>query len=68
MEKAKTVSSWDRDIICLPKEPKHENCVPYPRGKVRPKLGGDGLIGKVHLTSEMSVEEVGKEIRSVLAM
>ena len=59
------MSSWDRDIICLPKESKLKNDIPYPRGKARAKLGRNGLVGKVHLTSEMSVEDVGKEIRSV---
>ena len=64
-KKPKTVTTWDRDIICLPKESKKgENCIPYPRGKYRARLGREGLVGKVHLTSEMSVDEVRAEIRS----
>lgn len=48
-------------------ECKHgENCsIPYPCGKAHAKLGRDGLVGKVHLTSEMTVKEVEEEIRSV---
>ena len=65
-KRPKTVTTWDRDIICLPKEyKKGENCIPYPRGKYRARLGREGLVGKVHLTSEMTVDDVGMEIRSV---
>lgn len=65
-KKPKAVTTWDRDIICLPSDSKQgENYIPYPRGKVRANLGRDGLVGKVHLTSEMTIEEVGMEIRSV---
>ena len=60
-----SITTWDRDIICLPRTSKKEdNYIPYPRGKFRARLGRDGLVGKVHLTSNMTVEEVGKEIRS----
>ena len=48
--------------MCLPYsvEP-----VAYPRGKYRTKLGEKGLIGKIRLTSTMSVEDVENEVRSV---
>ena len=65
-KKLKTVTTWDRDIVCLPKESRQgESYIPYPRGKFRSKLGRDGLVGKVHLTSEMTVEEVEGEIQSL---
>ncbi len=61
-KKRKAVTTWDRDIICLPPEyKKKENCIPYPRGKFRVKIG---LVGKIHLASCMSVDEVADEIRS----
>ena len=64
-ESKKGVTTWDRDIICLPKESKKgENCIPYPHEKYRARLGREGLVGKVHLTSEMSMDKV-VEIRSV---
>ena len=65
-KKPKTVTTWDRDIVCLPKyHKKGENFIPYPRGKYRARLGRLGLVGKVHLTSAMTVDEVRMEIRSV---
>lgn len=39
--------------------------VPYPRKNFRAELGANGLIGKLHLTSDMSVNDVASEIRSV---
>ena len=65
-KKPKTVTTWDRDIVCLPKYlKKGENFIPYPRGKYRARLGRLGLVGKVHLTSAMTVDEVRMEIQSV---
>ena len=65
-KKPRTVTTWYRDIICLPKEyKKGENFIPYPRGKYRARLGRLGLVGKVHLTSAMTVDEVRMEIQSV---
>ncbi len=67
-KKAKAVSSWDRDIVCLPKQTKNGeilNVIPYPRNRYRAELGAGGLIGKVHITSEMTVEDVQTEVRSV---
>ena len=63
---AKAITTWDRDIVLLPNDYKEgENYIPYPRGKSRSRLGRLGLMGKVHLSSDMSVEEVECEIRSV---
>lgn len=39
--------------------------VPYPRSHYRSELGACGLIGKIHITSDMSVQEVEQEVRSV---
>ena len=65
-KKPKTVSAWDRDIVCLPGHFKKAvgNSISYPRGKVRASLGREGLIGKIHITSEMKSDEVEQEIQS----
>lgn len=66
--KKRKVVSWDRDIICLPKTTRKgelATVLPYPRKKFRSNLGAWGLIGKIHLNSEMSVDDVENEIRSV---
>ena len=55
---------WDRDIICLPQAPS-VTTIPFPRGKYRAKLGQRGLIGKIRLSSTMTVEEVNDEVLSV---
>lgn len=62
-KRPKSTQVWDRDIVCLPQsdEPK----LSFPRGKYRAKLGEKGLIGKIRLTSTMSVEDVKNEVRSV---
>ena len=59
----KPVQTWDRDIMCLPQQSDAQ--VPYPRGKYHSWLGKHGLIGKIHLTSAMTVAEVENEVRSV---
>ena len=69
-KKQKTVTSWDRDIICLPQTRKLRsqsttNVISYPRKKYRAQLAAWGLIGKLHLTSNMSVADVTAEVRSV---
>ena len=38
--------------------------IPFPRKKYRAQLGAWGLIGKIHITSGMSVEDVEAEVRS----
>ena len=65
--KKKAIVAWDRDVILLPKDNVKLGKIPYPRGKARARLWRDGLIGKVHLTSVMSVEDVEDEIRSTFA-
>lgn len=37
----------------------------YPRGRYRASLGKMGLIGKIHLSSDMNEDDVKKEICSV---
>ena len=64
-KKPKNVQSWDRDIICLPQECYNSHHVNYPRGKYRARLGSNGLVGKIHLTSDMTVQDVEREVRSV---
>lgn len=65
-KKAKTKVSFERDIVCLPLNyPEEPGVFPFPRGKVRSSLGRQGLIGKIHLDSEMSEREIFQEIRSV---
>ena len=58
---------YDRDIICLPKNfIETDGSIPIPRsGKVRQMLASNGLIGKIHLDSTMSEEEIFQEIRAV---
>ena len=52
--------------MCLPfNYPDEPGVFPFPRGKVRSSLGRQGLIGKIHLDSEMSQSEIFREIRSV---
>ena len=65
-KKRRTIS-YDRDIICLPPKYRKKEDIPYPRGKYRSELGRKGLVGKVHLTTDMSVVEVENEIRSVFS-
>ena len=63
-KKAKT--PWDRDIVCLPNSLMEKNkYIPFPRGKTRALLACNGLIGKLHISSEMSESDVFGEMRSV---
>ena len=64
-KRPKVVQTWDRDIVCLPECLCIRGSIKYPRGKYRARLGNLGLIGKIHLTSDMTVEEVASEVRSV---
>ena len=65
------VKAWDRDIICIPQSRQSKRKggnVSYPlRGQYRANLAKWGLIGKLHLTSSMTDEEVCAEVRSVFA-
>ena len=60
----KSIQQWDHDIICLPHT--KESLISYPCKKYCAKLGALGLQGKIGLSSEMTVDEVEKEIRSDL--
>ena len=64
-KRPKVVQTWDRDIVCLPECLLIRGSIKYPRSKYRARMGNLGLIGKVHLTSEMTVDEVASEVRSV---
>ena len=66
-KKAKTpVKTWDRDIVCLPDSLMEKNkYIPFPRGKTRALLARNCLIGKLHISSEMSESDVFCEMRSV---
>ena len=65
--KRRQVISWDRDIVCLPKGYVKSQVVAYPRGKYRSRLAAMGLIGKIHISADMSSENVEAEIRSVFS-
>lgn len=66
-QKPKVVKTWDRDILCIPKDMSRVDGgnVSYPRGRYRAYLASNGLVGKLHLTSEMTKNDVKVEIRSV---
>ena len=66
-KKAKKISTWNRDIICLPQSRRNsaDNSFAYPRGRYRAYLGKLGLIGKLHISSDMNEDDVKGEIRSV---
>ena len=67
-KKVKTTKTWDRDILCIPQSRvslQRGGNISYPRGRYRAQLARSGLIGKLHLTSVMTEEEVAEEIRSV---
>lgn len=64
-KRPRVIQSWDRDIVCLPQCLGIRGTVKYPRGKYRARLGTLGLMGKIHIGEDMSVEEVASEVRSV---
>jgi len=64
-KKPKTVKTWDRDVLCIPKQRNLTSGIKYPIGKYRAHLASNGLIGKLHLTSEMTDKDVECEIRSI---
>ena len=68
LKKPKVIKTWDRDILSIPKGTTRSGVgsgITYPRGKYRAYLASAGLIGKLHLTSEMSDKDVEQEIRSI---
>ena len=64
-KKAKVIKQWDRDVLCLPPRKSGGGVISFPRGKYRTYLANCGLIGKLHMTSEMDEEDVAREIRSI---
>lgn len=65
--KLKIVKTWDRDILCIPKDMSGVDGgnVSYPRGRYWAYLASNGLVGKLHLTSEMTENDVKVQIWSV---
>ena len=59
----KKTTTYDRDIICLPKCYGKTLNIPIPRS--RTQLAKNGLIGKIRLTSDMTQDDIYDEIRSV---
>jgi len=70
-KRPKIMKTWDRDVFCIPQRAAEAETIggniSYPRGKERAKLATCGLIGKIHLNSEMTDEDVATEIRSVFS-
>ena len=65
-KRPKVVKTWDRDVLCIPKnDMTNSSSLSYPRGKYRAKLATYGLIGKLHLSSDMTDDGVATEIRSI---
>ena len=68
-KKAKKISTYDRDIVCLPYLfPSKDGRYAIPRKESRAELGSKGLIGKIRLTSDMLEQEIMAEIRSVFSV
>ena len=63
-KKAKVTKHWDRDVFCLP-QGKGASVLSFPRGKYRTDLVKRGLMGKLHMTSDMDEEDLALEIRSI---
>jgi len=62
------VYTLDRTIILLPQmSHTHGGEIQIPRGPSREKLGRQGLIGKIRLTTDMNEDEIYKEIWSVFS-
>ena len=59
-KKPKVAKTWDRDALCIPKQRNRHTIggIMYTRRKYRAYLSSSGLFGKLHLTSEMSDEDV----------
>ena len=65
-KRKKTLQTWDRDIVCLPKVKSADMHIAYPRGKYREQLGKNGLIGKVRLNSNMSMQDARSRAKFAL--
>ena len=63
-KKTKVIKQWDRDVVCLPPK-KSDGVVSFSRGGYRTYLANCGLIGKLHMTSDMDEEDVAREVRSI---
>lgn len=62
------VTTYDRDIVCLPKSsPSQNGRYVIPRRDTRAQLGANGLIGKIRLSSDMLEADIMQEIRSVFS-
>ena len=60
------VKTWDRDILCIPNGGRRSGGgISFPRGRYRAYLARSGLIGKLHLSSEMTDKDVEDEIRTI---
>ena len=60
MAKPTKITTWDREIVCLPncyKELSVNEIMPIPRKKER----RTGLVGRLHLESDWTDEEVKEE-------
>ena len=66
-KKKEKVYNYDRDILCLPMSYGSKGgTIKIPRGTfVREYLAGNGLIGKIRLSSNMTEKDIFQEIRSV---
>ena len=67
--KFQSVKTYTRDVMCLPKEliSENESKISIPRGEFRKELCERGLMGKVAISSDMSPEEIRREICSVFS-
>ena len=64
LRELKVIKQWDWDVTYLPPR-KSDGVISFPRGKYCTGLANCGLIGKLHMTSEMDKEDVAREIRSI---
>ena len=65
-KKPKVVKTWDRDILCILNGGRRSGGgISFPRGRYRAYLAKSGLIGKLHLSSEMTDKDVEDEIRTI---
>ena len=54
-KKSKVVKTWDQDVVCIPKT----------QLAYHTYTASHGLIGKLHLTTEMTDKDVEAEIHSI---